>query len=113
MVAVTCRICGKARDPREFVHDAITGYCWHCYEHHLEALRALAEGTPPAACHVCGVSTEALRAAQGGADVRMYMHPKDGIYQVLCPGCSDRYERKATIYDNTPYGWRKKLKGKK
>jgi hypothetical protein len=112
VVKSLCRVCGKFRDPREFVHDATIGYCWTCFEWHLHAMRMLCQGVIPPGCQECGVSSEALAAAAGGADVRMYLHPKDGIYQVLCKRCSDSYERKQNrLYKDTPYGHRKKLTG--
>ena len=33
----------------------------------------------------------ALSDQAAGGDTRMYIHAKDGIYQVLCPACSDHY----------------------
>lgn len=112
LVKVPCRVCGKFRDPREFIHDATVGYCWHCYEWHLVALKMLCQGIPPSGCQECGVSYESLAAAAGGGDVKFYLHPKDGVYQVLCRHCSDRYERANNrLYADTPYGWSRKLKG--
>jgi hypothetical protein len=105
-----CRFCSQFRSKHEFIHDIITGYCWHCYEWHQQALRVLAGEDPPG-CQECGTPYELLRAGAAG-DLRMYIHPKDGIYQVLCKRCSDRYERKRLdLYGDTPYGYLQKLKG--
>jgi hypothetical protein len=79
-----------------------------CYEHHLEALRVMANGAPPKACQACNTAFEDLAAVRGNS--RMYMHSKDGVYQVLCKWCSDAYERKrADLYRSTPYGAAKKI----
>lgn len=44
----------------------------------------------------------------------MFLHWKDGVYQVLCRACSDRYERKRLdLYGDTVHGHLKKLKGAK
>lgn len=110
LLKLRCRLCSKFRSPSEFVHSPITGYCWHCYEWHQRALKMLAGEDPPG-CQECEVSFEVLRAAACG-DLRMYLHPKDGIYQVLCLKCSDEYERKRLdLYGDTPHGFLKKLKG--
>jgi len=92
-----------------------TGYCWHCYEWHGEALRAFA-GTPPKGCQGCNRTFDELESLGGSADVRFGFHPKDGIYQVLgkACGCSDAYERKRLdLYGSTPYGQARKLAGAK
>lgn len=48
-----------------------------------------------------------------GDNVRMALHPKDGIWQVLCGTCSDTYEAKRRdLYADTPYGHIKGLKTK-
>jgi hypothetical protein len=47
-------------------------------------------------------------------NIPMYLHPKDGIYQVLCRCCSDEYEReRLDLYGDTLHGELKKLKGAK
>lgn len=108
VMAQQCRLCGKHRSPREFVHDAVIGYCWHCYEWHLEALRVLAGGIPKG-CQECGASFDALERRAKSPDVRMVLHVKDGIYQLLCGWCSDTFEAKCGQFDKTPYGAAKKL----
>lgn len=84
--------------------------CFHCYEWHLKALAVLA-GTPPPGCQECGVTFGALQAASADGNTRMYVHPKDGLYQVLCPLCSDRYTHKrADLYGDTAFGFAQQLK---
>jgi hypothetical protein len=110
-----CRVCGKFRSPREFVHGSIVGYCWHCYEWHQHALACFA-GDPPRGCQECGATYEQLERSGGSPDVRFGFHSKDGVYQILgfACGCSDAYERKRLdLYGRTPYGAAKKLMGSK
>ena len=116
VILARCRLCGKARHPREFIHDAIVGFCWRCFEWHQKALRAFTHAEPPDGCQECGATYEQLEAISPGADVRFGFHPKDGIYQVLgmACGCSDAYERKRLdLYGRTPYGEKRKLMGAK
>jgi hypothetical protein len=108
-----CRMCGNWRHPREFVHNSVTGYCWHCYEWHQHAIAVLAGGVPRG-CQGCDRKHEELERLGGSADVKYGMHRRDGIYQLLgiACGCSDEYERKRLdMYGSTPYGDAKKLKG--
>lgn len=110
VIRLKCRFCSKFRSPNEFIHDATVGYCWVCYEWHQHALKMLA-GVDPPGCQQCGTFFEVLRSRAAG-DLRMYLHPKDGIYQILCKACSDGYERKRLdLYGDTPHGWLRKLKG--
>jgi hypothetical protein len=85
--------------------------CWLCWEWHNQALEALA-GNPPSGCQVCGVTYTQLqeRSPNGDSEVGMYVHPKDGIYQVLCRACSDAYElQRVDLYRPTQFGYEKKL----
>lgn len=71
-------------------------------------------GDPPWGCQECGVTFADLESATADGNVSMYMHTKDGIYQVLCRQCSDAYERKRLdLFGGTVYGHLKKLKGTK
>jgi hypothetical protein len=106
-----CRVCGKHRPVEEFVAGGpVTGYCLRCLEKNQEALDLFAENKLPHGCHVCNRSMRELSAAEPSADVRLYAHPKDGIWQLLCINCSDQYEQKrADLYRGTPYGHTKKI----
>jgi hypothetical protein len=88
-------MCGHFRHPREFVHNAIAGYCWHCWEWHQHAL-AIFEGAMPRACQGCGKSYEELERLSSHGDVRVGFHRCDGIYQVMgvACGCDAAYIRK-------------------
>lgn len=113
---VRCHYCSRPRNPTEILKIGTGGVvmCWHCYEWHLKALRMLC-GHPPPGCQECGTTFTQLqeRAAKYAAvagDCSMYIHPKDGIYQVLCRACSDRYvPQRVDLYRPTEYGYRKKL----
>jgi len=119
VIAARCRFCSQACDPREFAGNPATYPCWNCYQTHLKAL-ALLQGSllqGELRCKVCNVGQEELGARRAHGDIpgsRMFMHPKDGIYQELCGRCSDRYERqRLDLYGDTPYGAARKLKGAK
>jgi len=111
---VRCRFCGKGRHPREFIGDPRVAPCWECYQWHIAALTVLAGQLPPGCQGPCQRTWDQLREETPEENVRMFVHPKDGIYQLLCQECSDAYERKRLdLYAGTPYGWRKKLAGAK
>jgi len=83
--------------------------CWQCLEWHRRAVMMLA-GKPPPGCQVCGVTFAQLQERAGGGDVRMYLHAKDGIYQVLCRQCSDDYvPKRVDLYGDTAFGHSRKL----
>jgi hypothetical protein len=81
--------------------------CWHCYEWHQHALKMLA-GKPPPGCQDCGLKFADL--PEIGGDTKMYLHVKDGIYQVLCKTCSDAYIlKRVDLYGHTAFGRSQKL----
>lgn len=110
VVGVKCHYCSRFRNPKEVLR--LTGgpiMCWQCWEWHQEALRMLA-GQPPRGCQQCGVSFAALQERAAGGDIRMYVHAKDGIYQILCRTCSDGYvAKRADLYRRTEFGRAMKL----
>jgi hypothetical protein len=112
IIKLRCRFCGKFRHPREFVHDAVVGYCFDCYDWHRHALEMLTTGGFPRGCQVCGRSYDELERLNPRGDVKVTLQPKDGLYQILCQPCTADYERKRLdLYGSTPYGEAKKLKG--
>lgn len=105
---VTCRLCSKPRDPREFVGDVRTGYCWDCYTWHRKALNVLA-GDPPTECQLCGVKVADLVARYRSA--RFVLVPKDGVYQILCKPCEMVYApKRRDLFERTPYWERVKVR---
>lgn len=83
--------------------------CLRCHEWHGHALRILA-GEFPRGCQECGLTLEQLNTLGTGATTRMYVVPKDGIYQVLCAICKDAYcAKRADLYRATQFGSELKL----
>lgn len=79
--------------------------CPKCWEKHLAALEVLA-GKPPQACGECGVTFDQLAERTLGEHVPMYIHAKDGLYQLLCAPCDRRYvELRKDLYGPTPFGY--------
>lgn len=61
----------------------------------------------PKGCQECGATWELLQECAPGADVRMYVVPKDGIMQILCASCAQPYVRKRSdLYRNTDFSQR-------
>jgi hypothetical protein len=59
----------------------------------------------PLGCQECGASWVALRDSTPGVEVRMYVVPKDGIYQLLCGQCVLPYAgKRADLYAGTKFG---------
>ncbi len=84
--------------------------CHYCWEWHERAM-AMLEGNPPPGCQQCGVSIETLRDQSATGDVKLYVHPCDGIYAVRCRACSDAYlTKRVDLYGPTQFGHDKKLK---
>lgn len=128
VISVRCHYCSKARSPREVVNlggvvkrtaagvvrEGQATMCWACYERHCATVKYLGSGELPKGCMECGTSMEALRAREADGNARLWVHWKDGIYQMLCRGCSDAYEkRRLDLYGDTAYGHMRKLKGAK
>lgn len=83
--------------------------CFQCQDKHVAALEVLA-GKPPEGCGECGVTFAALAERTAGAQVSMFMHWKDGMYQLLCPACDRKYvEGRKDLYGPTRFGWERKL----
>jgi hypothetical protein len=106
ILLVRCHYCSKQRWPHEIIRMP-KGHrcCLPCYEWHRAAIDMLSRGTPPKGCQECGVTFKALEERPGDGNTRMMLHQKDGIYQVLCPACSDRYVvQRRDLYGRTIYG---------
>lgn len=110
-----CRFCGNYQPQGDFIlpNDLAISPCLDCHRANEAALAALANKSEPG-CWECRKTLSQIAHDTGKADVRMYLHKKDGLFQLLCPRCSDAYERKRLdLYGSTPYGERKKLSGAK
>lgn len=108
LIGEKCPCCSRFYSPAEILRFGEGGcvrICLKCWEKHLEVLRVLATKVPPRACQECNTAFESLSADARG-NSRMYIHQKDGMYQVLCSKCHEVYERKrADLYRSTPYGY--------
>jgi len=120
VISVRCHYCSKFRHPSEVLDIGNGGakMCLQCHEWHARSIQALAEGGVPPGCFECRATWDELRLriapGDNPDDVKMYLTPKDGIYQLLCSTCSDAYERKRVdLLGDTAYGHLKKLKGAK
>jgi hypothetical protein len=106
VVAARCHFCSKFR-PEWRVHRLAGGaqtICDYCLDWHNHALEFLG-GATPQGCQECGASWEILRDRQPGVEVRLYVVPRDGIYQLLCGLCVRPYvSARADLYRGTAYG---------
>lgn len=106
VMAVRCHYCSRER--RFFEVHQISGgsqiICESCLDWHNRAIEFLTGGAIPG-CQACGATWELLRDREPGHEVRLYVVPKDGIYQVLCKGCIAPYVSKRTdLYRGTKFG---------
>ena len=61
----------------------------------------------PPGCQVCSKTFDELRVLGTGVEyqVRMYVLPKDGIYQVLCGECIKPYtQKRGDLFKGTQFG---------
>lgn len=107
-LTVRCQYCSKHYPACNMVSSAAsTRICLNCYEGHTKAVDALAGKREPE-CQCCQKSLGQLAVEQGVDSVPMTAHWKDGVYQLLCRPCSDRYEQKRRdLYGGTPYAYQK------
>lgn len=78
--------------------------CDYCLEWHYHGLEVLG-GQLPSGCQKCGTPWAILRDREPSDEVRMYVVPKDGIYQVLCRECLPQYTiKRPDLYKGTKYG---------
>lgn len=105
-----CRFCSRWRLQQDFAIRSIPviSPCIYCLDAHQQT-DLINSGQLQPFCYECGgVSLTADERVQ------LVLHRKDGIQQYLCLGCSDAYERKRLdLFGDTPYGYRKRLKGAK
>jgi len=78
--------------------------CDYCVEWHNHAIEFLA-GAAPKGCSACGATWQFLRDSAPGVEVRLYVVPRDGIYQLLCGPCVRPYTaQRADLFRGTAYG---------
>lgn len=111
LVAVRCHFCSRERLPWR-VHRLAGNaqvICDYCLDWHDKAIAFLAGGPIPG-CQCCGASWQRLRDSTPGVEVRLYVLPKDGIYQVLCRVCVRPYvSQRADLYGGTAFGAQLKI----
>jgi hypothetical protein len=101
---VVCNWCTRAlpkfRVHRLMSHQVICDYCLEWQDHAMEVLG----GAVPRGCQACGTSWYDLNA-RSGQQVRMYVVPKDGIFQLLCIDCVRPHLPKTKeLYKGTKFG---------
>jgi len=105
VLAVKCHYCSRQR-PAWQTHQ-VTGaqrICDSCLDWHNKAIEFLAGHAIPG-CQGCGASWELLRDREPGENVRLYVVPRDGIYQVLCRACVRPYvSKRSDLYKGTAFG---------
>lgn len=105
IIGEKCQACSRFVNPNELIRfgESMTR-CHKCHEKHVAALNVLA-GNPPKGCGECGITFEQLANLNGGADVPMYVHGKDGVYQLLCGACDAVYvQKRRDLYGGTRFG---------
>lgn len=104
-LTVRCNYCSRHYSPGDLTRfSSEVRICKKCREKHEQAVDALCGKREPE-CQGCQTSLTDLALAAGVDSVPMFVHPKDGVYQLLCFKCSDDYEKKRRdLYANTPYG---------
>lgn len=108
IIGVRCHYCQLFARPGEYrlIGESVV-MCWKCQERHEAKVSSFA---PPAECQMCGTPTELIAARARGAKWSMFLHFKDGEYQMLCPPCSDAYiGKRKDLYGGTRFGWAMKL----
>jgi hypothetical protein len=100
-----CPQCGKHCAPEELAGSQPR--CYQCQEWHERAVNVL---NASLGCYDCKKSWEQFRAEAGPAEVKMYIVPRDGIYQVLCRPCCDEFVRLSrALYAGTAFAEAMKL----
>lgn len=107
-----CHQCSKWFHPEELHHwPGSVRVCRSCLEKHRQTMQAI-EGLADFRCCECKIHVSQTVGPDG--EGRMFIHDKDGVKQILCPQCSDAYERKRLdLYADTDYGRQKNLTGAK
>lgn len=113
ILKVRCHYCSKWHMPGD-IHTMGEGgilICQNCLDWNSRAVRYLGENVPPPGCQECGKSLAELYARtdfRAVPDNRLWLVPKDGIYQILCTQCREAYEQKrADLLADTAYGRQK------
>lgn len=111
IVGVQCAVCSRFVPQRDIIRiGESVNRCQQCEELHLVALDKLA-ANPPRECGTCKTTWEQLKERAAGDHVSMFVHWKDGCYQVLCSACDLLYvPQRRDLYGKTRHGWDRKIK---
>jgi hypothetical protein len=102
---VQCNWCSHYR-PAYASHQLENGLtiCEYCLQRHIEALDFLGTGRLPDTCQCCGKTWVHL-AATAEIAIKIYIVPKDGIYQLLCDSCIGPYTlKRSDLYKGSRFG---------
>jgi hypothetical protein len=105
VLKLRCNFCSKEL-PVHRVHQIQQAQiiCDYCLDWHNKALDFLAGGPIPG-CQICDRSWAILRDQTKSVEVRLYVVPRDGIYQVHCASCMAEYvPKRGDLYAGTPFG---------
>ena len=106
-ISTRCNYCSRQL-PAWRIHALAGGaqrICDDCLEWHNKAIEFLAGNTMPG-CQACGVTWEFLHDSTLNGNVRMFVVPRDGIYQILCATCIRPYiEKRVDLYRATKFGY--------
>jgi len=106
IVAGRCNFCSKQRPHFRLLKVGTNGQtiCDYCLEWHAHNLDVLG-GALPKGCQECGRTWEQLQEPDGLVAGRIFIVPKDGIYQALCVVCIAPYTgKRADLYRDTKFG---------
>lgn len=104
VLSVKCNFCSKFR-PEFRVHHLPKAQtiCDYCLDWHMKALQVLG-GQTGHGCQGCNTSWEVIRDRDPQGQ-RLWVVPKDGIYQLLCKHCLTPYlPKRADLYTGTQFG---------
>jgi hypothetical protein len=104
LISIRCNFCSKFRPPfRVHQFSQAQTICDYCMEWHYKALDVLA-GITGHGCQECNRTWDEIRAADPQGQ-RLWVVPKDGIYQLLCKRCVQPYlPKRADLYSGTRFG---------
>ena len=105
VLKVRCNYCSQEMPVHRVhkFHRAQT-ICDKCLDWHNKAMEFLAGDRIPG-CQQCERSWEVLRDSTPGVEVKLYVVPKDGVYQVLCRSCVGAYlPKRADLYRGPEFG---------
>lgn len=94
-----CKRCQKFSPAAEFVGAGHGRYCWSCYEKHLAVIATIQGKTECCDCQV------KLIGDRPGVKLACRLVPKDGVYQLLCEPCFQRWVLLTpAMFRGTPFG---------